>query len=75
MQELDDLTLLRQFAADRSEVSFDQPILDRTGLTGNYDVSLDVSFGNGTSESDAVRQSMSAQPGLELTPAASRLTS
>jgi len=47
---------------------FGQPILDRTGLTGNYDVSLDVTYGNGTSESDALRQTLSTQLGLELTP-------
>ena len=47
---------------------FGQPILDRTGLTGNYDVSLDVTYGNGTSESDALRQALPAQLGLELTP-------
>ena len=47
---------------------FNQPILDRTGLTGSFDVSLDVAFGNGTSESDAIMQTMRAQLGLELTP-------
>jgi uncharacterized protein (TIGR03435 family) len=48
---------------------FKQPILDRTGLAGTFDVSLDISFGNGLSESDAVRQALPVQLGLQLAPA------
>jgi uncharacterized protein (TIGR03435 family) len=47
---------------------FNQPILDRTGLTGNFDVSLDVTYGNGASEKDAIMQTMPVQLGLQLTP-------
>ena len=47
---------------------FDKPVIDRTGLTGNFDVSLEVLLRNGDSESDAIRQALPAQLGLELTP-------
>ena len=47
---------------------FDKPILDRTGLTGNYDVSLDVVTGVGDSESDAIMRALSVQLGLDLVP-------
>ena len=47
---------------------FDKPIIDRTGLTGNFDVSLTVTTGNGGSESDAIMQAMPVQLGLELVP-------
>jgi len=49
--------------------SFDKPILDRTGLTGNYDVSLEVDMPNGSTESEAMIQALPAQLGLELRPA------
>jgi len=48
--------------------SFDRPILDRTGLTGNYDISLDITLGPGDSESDAIARALPAQLGLELVP-------
>jgi uncharacterized protein (TIGR03435 family) len=47
---------------------FDKPVIDRTSLTGNFDVSLEVSLRNGDSESDAIKQALPAQLGLELTP-------
>jgi uncharacterized protein (TIGR03435 family) len=47
---------------------FVQPVIDRTGLTGNFDVSLNVSTGGGGPESDAIRQALPAQLGLELVP-------
>jgi uncharacterized protein (TIGR03435 family) len=47
---------------------FDKPIIDQTGLTGNFDVSLNVTTGNGSSESDAIMQALPAQLGLELSP-------
>jgi uncharacterized protein (TIGR03435 family) len=49
--------------------SFDRPILDRTGLTGNYDISMDITLGPGDSESDAIARTLPAQLGLELVPA------
>jgi uncharacterized protein (TIGR03435 family) len=48
--------------------NFQQPIVDRTGLTGEYDFSLNVSWEPGTLKSDAYNQALSAQLGLELTP-------
>ena len=48
--------------------SFDRPILDRTGLTGNYDISLDITLGPGDSESDAIARTLPTQLGLELVP-------
>jgi uncharacterized protein (TIGR03435 family) len=49
--------------------SFDRPILDRTGLTGNYDISLHITLSPGVSESDAIARALPAQLGLELVPA------
>jgi uncharacterized protein (TIGR03435 family) len=48
--------------------SFDKPILDRTGLTGNYDISLAITMGSGGSESDAIARALPTQLGLELVP-------
>ncbi len=48
--------------------SFDKPIVDHTGLTGTFDVSLTVKTPNGGTESDAIIQALPAQLGLELTP-------
>jgi uncharacterized protein (TIGR03435 family) len=47
---------------------FQQPILDRSGLTGNYDVMLNATWETGATESDALIQALSAQLGLALTP-------
>src|SRR5208282_5250607 len=47
---------------------FDKPILDRTGLTGNYDGALAVIWDDGTSQSDAIMQTLPVQLGLALTP-------
>ena len=48
---------------------FDKPIVDHTGLTGKYDVALDWSVSGSGSESDAVKQALADQAGLELIPA------
>jgi uncharacterized protein (TIGR03435 family) len=47
---------------------FDKPIIDQTGLTGNFDVSMNVTTGNGGKERDAIAQALPAQLGLELVP-------
>ena len=47
---------------------FGKPILDQTGLTGNYDVSLEVASNTGSAESDAIASALPAQLGLELVP-------
>jgi uncharacterized protein (TIGR03435 family) len=47
---------------------FDKPIIDRTGLTGNFDVSLTAATENGGSESAAIMQALPVQLGLELVP-------
>jgi uncharacterized protein (TIGR03435 family) len=47
---------------------FGKPILDRTGLAGNYDISLDVTLDSSETESDAIASAMSSQLGLELAP-------
>lgn len=54
--------------AGNLESHFQQPIVDRSGLTGNYDVMLNVSYDVGTLESDAIMQALPAQLGLGLTP-------
>ena len=46
----------------------DRPILDRTGLAGNYDCKMDISVAADDSESDAIRRALPVQLGLELTP-------
>jgi uncharacterized protein (TIGR03435 family) len=46
---------------------FQQPILDRSGLTGNYDASLPFVWGAGTLQSDGIIQALTTL-GLELTP-------
>ncbi|HXR08170.1 MAG TPA: TIGR03435 family protein, partial [Candidatus Acidoferrum sp.] len=43
---------------------FDPPIIDRSGLTGKFDISLDI----GTPGSDAIKQSLTEQLGLGLNP-------
>jgi uncharacterized protein (TIGR03435 family) len=50
------------------EKTLQTPVLDRTGLTGNYDVDLKWKWGNGQSEKDAFRQAALDQLGLELVP-------
>lgn len=48
---------------------FDQPIFDRTGLTGNYDISLRWPRTNDdAARSDAIRSALLQQLGLELVP-------
>jgi len=45
---------------------FGKPILDKTGLTGNYDVSMEVVSNGGDSESDAIARALATQLGLDL---------
>lgn len=52
---------------------FDKPILDHTGLQGNFDVSLKVATQEGESKSDAILRVMPAQLGLELVPASEQV--
>ncbi|HLX69658.1 MAG TPA: TIGR03435 family protein [Verrucomicrobiae bacterium] len=47
---------------------FDRPIVDYTGLGGNYDLTLQVETPDGGSDSDAVTQALLNQVGLELKP-------
>ena len=48
---------------------FDKPILDQTGLTGNYDVSLEVASNTDrAAEMDIIASALPAQLGLELVP-------
>jgi len=47
---------------------FGKPIFDRTGLAGNYDVTLNVTQGAGDSEGDAIARALAEQLGLELAP-------
>ena len=47
---------------------FDKPLVDRAGLTGNYDATLEISTGAGVAERDAVAKALPAQLGLELVP-------
>jgi uncharacterized protein (TIGR03435 family) len=47
---------------------FDKPMVDRSGLTGNYDATLEISSGAGVAEGDAVATALPAQLGLELVP-------
>jgi uncharacterized protein (TIGR03435 family) len=53
--------------------SFERPLLDRTGLTGNYDFTLEVALGSGGSESDAIKRALPVQLGLELVPSRQQL--
>lgn len=47
---------------------FDKPIIDRTGLTGNYDASMNLMLRSGDPEGNAIMQALPAQLGLELVP-------
>jgi uncharacterized protein (TIGR03435 family) len=53
---------------DWLENSFDKPIINRTGLTKNYDMDLDWKPQAGQSETDALQQTLLNQLGLELVP-------
>lgn len=50
------------------EGSFGRPVLNQTGLAGNYDLDLKWKPQAGQSENDAIRQMLLAQLGLELVP-------
>jgi len=50
------------------EGSFGRPVLNQTGLAGNYDMDLKWKPQAGQSEKDAIRQMLLAQLGLELVP-------
>ncbi|MGD0410452.1 MAG: TIGR03435 family protein [Verrucomicrobiota bacterium] len=47
---------------------FHQPILDRTGLTGSYDISFNVAWEAGRPQSNAISQALTTQLGLALAP-------
>ena len=46
--------------------SFDKPIIDRTGLTGKFDITLDWTPGPGEKTSDAIVRAFRDQLGLNL---------
>jgi uncharacterized protein (TIGR03435 family) len=48
--------------------SFDETLYDETGLTGNYDISLEWPSGDGAAARDALKAAMLNQLGLELVP-------
>jgi uncharacterized protein (TIGR03435 family) len=48
---------------------FEKPVVDRTGLTGNFDVSLNIETPDSGPDYDALIQGVQAQLGLDLTPA------
>ncbi len=50
------------------EMSLNQPVMERTGLTKNYDLDLDWQPRPGKSEKDAIKQMLLHQLGLELVP-------
>jgi uncharacterized protein (TIGR03435 family) len=47
---------------------FDKPIVDRTGLSGKYDVALKVETPDGSTDNEAMIQALSNQLGLEVGP-------
>jgi uncharacterized protein (TIGR03435 family) len=52
---------------------YDKPILDQTGLTGKYDVTMEVTVGDGESEGDAIKRALLGQLGLELAPSQEKI--
>jgi uncharacterized protein (TIGR03435 family) len=53
---------------EQIESSVGKPVLDRTGLTGNYDIQLDWIPRRGETEKDAYQRALLEQLGLELVP-------
>ena len=52
-----------------SEGLTDLPVLDRTGLSGNYDIELETNWGYGKPSLEIMNQALFEQLGLALVPA------
>jgi hypothetical protein len=55
------------------EKTLQAPVTDRTGLKGNFDVDLKWTWGRGQPETNAFKEAMLAQLGLELVPAREKI--